>query len=117
MTNAMNPRYFLLQATCAALLATATTGVADEPRLETYQAEDGQAYFALTMPAVPASADGPRDVVVLFDTSASQAGFYRDTAIAALRALPRVARPQRPRATGGSRPWRAANERIARCAR
>ena len=57
---------------------------ADQSRIETYDAEDGQSYFALTVPPIAASDDRPRDVVVLLDTSASQAGFYRDTAVAAL---------------------------------
>ena len=84
MTILKHTRYLLLTAMSAAMCGVCGSATASDAQLENFLAEDGQAYFALTMPPVESSADAPRDVVVLFDTSASQAGFYRDTAIAAL---------------------------------
>lgn len=56
--------------------------------LETYHAPDGSNYFALSlMPQQAIPAAEARDVVILFDTSASQSGVYRDKALAALRDL------------------------------
>lgn len=69
----------------AASVACATMATAIETKLETYQDEAGQTFFTLTAPAIEANAGSPRDVVILLDTSASQAGFYRDTALAAMR--------------------------------
>ncbi len=83
MINSMSSRCWLM-AVCASLAMAGQLAVADEARLETYKAEDGQSYFTLTMPPSGDRSSGPRDVVVLFDTSASQAGMFRDTAIAAL---------------------------------
>ena len=56
--------------------------------MRVYRDADGEAYFSLSVgPAVQSSdANAPRDVVVLFDTSASQGGMYRETALAALDA-------------------------------
>src|SRR5215213_5220291 len=60
---------------------------ADSARLAAYR-QDGQTSYALSL-----SADMPKkevdavDVVVLFDTSASQQGAYRETAIESLKAL------------------------------
>ncbi len=57
-------------------------------RLDTYVQPDGTGYFALILPAV---ADLPRatghDIVVLFDTSASQVGDSRERGLQALRTL------------------------------
>lgn len=72
--------------TAAISVATAAVVSAADARLETYQHEDGQTYFALTTPAIEASEATPRDVVIVLDTSASQAGVYRDTALAAVQA-------------------------------
>ncbi len=56
--------------------------------LETYQAPDGTDYFALSlMPQQAIPLAESRDIVILFDTSASQSGVYRDKALAALRDL------------------------------
>ena len=53
-------------------------------RLDAY-AKDGDGYFALSLsPTMARPAAKPRDVVILFDTSASQMGQYRDKALAAL---------------------------------
>jgi uncharacterized protein with von Willebrand factor type A (vWA) domain len=63
--------------------------------LNTYQREDGQTFFALslTLPA-DAATSRPSDIVILFDTSASQAGAYRETALAAVEACLAKLRPQ-----------------------
>ncbi len=56
--------------------------------LETYQSPDGSDYFALSlMPQQAIPLAESRDIVILFDTSASQSGVYRDKALAALRDL------------------------------
>ena len=48
---------------------------------------DGGSHFVLRLaPTVPRPVAKPRDVVILFDTSASQMGPYRDKALAALDA-------------------------------
>lgn len=84
MTMMMN-RSLLLTAMMAVSVGLAPRVMADEAQLATFGQEGGDTYYALTMPPVAATDSGPRDVVVLFDTSASQAGFYRDTAVAALK--------------------------------
>ncbi len=54
--------------------------------METFSAPDGSDYFALSMkPEGIAPAAGPRDIVVLFNTSASQTGEYRAKSMEALR--------------------------------
>ncbi|HEV3344726.1 MAG TPA: VWA domain-containing protein, partial [Pirellulales bacterium] len=56
--------------------------------VETYARADGQTYFALKLsPHLPQPKTRPSDVVVLFDTSASQVGAYRAKALDALRAM------------------------------
>lgn len=55
--------------------------------MRVFQHADGQRYYALSLSAdLPVTTSEPRDVVLLFDTSASQTGMYRDTALAALDA-------------------------------
>lgn len=57
-------------------------------RLHAYTKADGRDYFAACLtPNVAVKADGGTDVVVLFDTSASQCGEYRDKAFEALDAM------------------------------
>jgi hypothetical protein len=85
-----------VRATCLFALSVAFSGasaVAAEPGksnadLATFQRDDGQTYFALSLtpPADVVQAHEPHDVVILFDTSASQVGAYRDTALAAVEA-------------------------------
>ena len=54
--------------------------------MDTFASPDGVNSFALSMkPSVSAPAAGPRDIVVLFNTSASQTGEYRDKAIETLK--------------------------------
>jgi hypothetical protein len=56
--------------------------------LETFTKPDGQSYFALKLsPQVAPPAASPHDVVILFDTSASQVGGYRVKGLAVLRSL------------------------------
>ncbi|HWB14424.1 MAG TPA: VWA domain-containing protein, partial [Pirellulales bacterium] len=56
--------------------------------LETFTKPDGQAYFALKLsPQVSQPANRPHDVVILFDTSASQVGPYRVKGLGVLRSL------------------------------
>ena len=63
-------------------------GPADAARLATYQKPSGEIYFALSVQAkLPDSAATPRDVVVLFDTSASQTATFREDGLVALRTL------------------------------
>jgi hypothetical protein len=78
-------------ATCAlvlALVGASAAAAVPEPSLDVYQSADGTPYFALSLaPNVALADQGPRDVVVLFDTSASQTGLVREAAQAALRSL------------------------------
>jgi hypothetical protein len=73
-----------------ATLTTAAIAAGDEAvgRLATYEKAPGESYFALSvMPKVAAQPATAKEVVVLFDTSASQAGTFRDDALVALDAL------------------------------
>jgi Mg-chelatase subunit ChlD len=57
-------------------------------RLATFDTSSGETYFALSLAPQAASVTAEaRDVVVLFDTSASQTGKYRTDALEALRTL------------------------------
>ncbi len=67
---------------------TLAESVIPEPSVQSYVAADGTTYFAVKLaPNAAVPAGGPRDVVVLFDTSASQAGRIRAQAFEALNAL------------------------------
>jgi len=84
--------FWLLAFATAVGLAVGLTGGAraaepDGAVLETFAAPDGTTYFALTLQADPAASAPARDVVVLFDTSASQAGRFRQKALQALEGL------------------------------
>ncbi len=60
----------------------------ESARLATYENAAGETYFAASL--VPKQGSDPQqtnEVVVLFDTSASQAGVFRDDALAALRGM------------------------------
>lgn len=55
---------------------------------------DGGTYFSMSVsPDASMTVDGAREVVVLFDTSASQTSLYRETALASLDALVGSLRP------------------------
>ncbi|MDX1964803.1 MAG: VWA domain-containing protein [Pirellulales bacterium] len=79
----------LAPTTSAAPTASAASAVAlPGSQLESYTAADGKAYFALSLqPQTIVPPADAHDVVVLFDTSASQSGVYRDKALAALEQL------------------------------
>lgn len=72
----------------SSLMAATPDGSSPEAaRLATYDKADGDTYFVLSLvPKVRAGDADPRDVVIVFDTSASQTGVYRDDGLAALRA-------------------------------
>ncbi len=60
----------------------------DAAHLEVYTKPDGASYFALSlMPQTPLPASPTSDVVILFDTSASQMGAYREKGLQALSGL------------------------------
>ncbi|HVX12825.1 MAG TPA: hypothetical protein VHC22_16705 [Pirellulales bacterium] len=88
-------RPWLLALVCAHMGVVQMTFAADDksaPKrgavLDTYAKPDGAAYFALKLsPEVVQPKNRPNDVVVLFDTSASQIGGYRTKALGALRAM------------------------------
>ncbi|HUY88384.1 MAG TPA: hypothetical protein VMV10_06595 [Pirellulales bacterium] len=57
-------------------------------KLETFVKADGEGFFALSLsPNLAQPPSPPRQLAVIFDTSASQTGAYRETALAALEAL------------------------------
>ncbi len=62
--------------------------LSDSARLDTYIKPDGSGYFALSLsPSVSLPTAAANETVVLFDTSASQVGVFRDRALTALRAF------------------------------
>jgi hypothetical protein len=71
--------------------AAGAQGTAPAARMETFTAVDGREFFALAvMPGAeqkPAAAAAGSDLVVLFDTSASQVNQFRDKALDALQFL------------------------------
>ena len=57
-------------------------------RLATYRTAAGETYFALSLVARPSLTVAPsRDIVVVFDTSASQTGLYREDGLNALNGM------------------------------
>ncbi|HEX3600008.1 MAG TPA: hypothetical protein VHU84_07680 [Lacipirellulaceae bacterium] len=87
--------------TAFALLAIALSARAVETQqptaeLSTYANDDGQNFFALSLmpPSHAAQQSQPRDIVILFDTSASQIGVYRDAALSALDSCLQKLSPQ-----------------------
>lgn len=65
-----------------------------ESKCLTYSKPDGESFFALTMNLkVERADDSPRQVVVLFDTSASQTGFAREKSLEVLEAMLALLRP------------------------
>src|ERR1700722_16696508 len=91
---AMSKPFYLLAAlttfvlmTADARAAVATTEVT-EPHFDSYLTSDGTPYFALSLaPNVPLGEASGHDVVILFDTSASQTSVFRDRALEALSVL------------------------------
>ena len=78
-------------AMAVAFLATGTMGAEPGPeaaRLDSFTHADGANYFALSLtPGDDVPATAASDVVVMFDTSATQTGQYRADALAALKAM------------------------------
>ncbi len=57
-------------------------------QMQTYVTGDGEAVFALALtPSIPEPPRQPHDVAILFDTSASQTGTFRQKGLAALDSL------------------------------
>ncbi|WP_197531434.1 VWA domain-containing protein [Posidoniimonas corsicana] len=81
-------RHSLVIALAAALLPAAAQAGQVGP-VGVYQHESGDTYFSMSLSAdfgaEPAQAG--RNIAVLFDTSASQTGMYRTTALSALKAM------------------------------
>ncbi len=82
--------YFVRRACAVALmllLAPATWAAEQRAtaELKTYQRDGGETFFALSLtPPVKMAKSQSADVIIVFDTSASQTGAYRETAFAAL---------------------------------
>ena len=73
----------------AAMLAVTAWGAGpggEAARLDSFSGPDGTNYFALSLKPAALPASGPRDVVVLVSTAASQIGDYRSDSLAAARA-------------------------------
>ena len=84
----------LLAALAILVLAASGSGAAvavpeiTEPHLDTYVTSDGTPYFALSVaPNIALPPTAAHNVVILFDTSASQASVFRDRALATLTTL------------------------------
>ena len=60
---------------------------ADAPKVATYQQAAGPRYFAMSVSLDERPAAAPSEVVVLVDTSASQAAAYRDDSLATAKAI------------------------------
>ena len=59
-----------------------------EPRIDSYMTTDGTGYFAVSLtPNVTVPQSNTHDVVILFDTSASQSSVFRDKSLETLAAL------------------------------
>lgn len=70
-----------------AKLSTVKLGT-EAARLATFDDGSGDVHFALSLtPQVAPDASQKNDVVILFDTSASQSGLYRDDAVEAMNAM------------------------------
>jgi hypothetical protein len=83
-----HPLWKQLITSLAVLLAASLTQTssAEQARLATFD-HNGETYFALSLKADLRQDVGPSDVVVLFDTSASQTGVYRDDALGCLQTM------------------------------
>ncbi|MEX0978600.1 MAG: VWA domain-containing protein, partial [Pirellulales bacterium] len=78
----------LLVAALVPRLVSAAEAPLPEPRLDAYVTTDQTPYFALSLsPNAAVAQGGPRDVVIVFDTSASQTGVFREKALEALAVL------------------------------
>jgi hypothetical protein len=89
-------RWSMVLAAVALVTVSEATAFAAAPAKPTAEAsrvfsykQDGATYFALSLlpPSGAAPAAAPSDIVVLFDTSASQTGDYRDKGLSVLRGM------------------------------
>lgn len=80
-------------AIAAALALVATTQAAESARLSAFRQGDQTSYAVSLAPEMANKEVDGVDVVVLFDTSASQQGAYRETALEALKTLAAGLRP------------------------
>ena len=78
-----------LASVAAMVLAGAggTEGYGQSANISFWTGPDGNSYFALAMKAPTAQLNAPRDILVLFDTSATQAGQFKQAGWDALNAL------------------------------
>ena len=73
---------------CSAVTASTPSRRLQKARLDCFVHPDGSSYFALSVqPPAAVAAAGPRDVVILVSTSASQGGEYRTQSFQALDSL------------------------------
>src|SRR4051812_7223148 len=81
-----------------ALAASSLAAEANKPSAElgTYSRDGGKTFYALSLtpPSTARAQDQSRDVVIVFNTAASQAGPYRETALAAVEACIAKLHPQ-----------------------
>ena len=88
----MSRRSTLLLLMSCVTLGYATTALSAPPneraRLATFDTATGESYFALSLtPQLDLPPAKATEIVVLFDTSASQTGLYREDAMSALRSM------------------------------
>ena len=76
------------QLICLALVTATEATNANEAKLSTFDKPNGEIIFALSLsPSEQLEPAEGHDIVILFDTSASQTGLYRDDAVAALETV------------------------------
>lgn len=85
---ARNQALALLLAASSSVAWTNVALSSDAARLSTYQNESGNTAFALSlMPNVQVKKTGAADILIMVDTSASQAGVFREDSFNALQAM------------------------------
>jgi hypothetical protein len=78
----------ILVAVLSAVTTLNAQSAPEKARLDCFVHPDGSSYFALSVqPPAALAAAGPRDVVILVSTSASQMGEYRTESLQALQSL------------------------------
>ncbi len=85
-------RFLLVPCAVLAMASSATISAGEKStkaaHMATYADSKGDSYFALSLsPNVRVAPAAAHDVLVLFDTSASQTGLYRDDAISSLKSM------------------------------
>src|SRR5262245_30035740 len=85
----------VLTLSCICIASSSQAASPASAELGTYSRDGKQTYFALSLtPPATANQEQSRDVVMVFNTAASQTGAYRDTALAALDACISKLHPQ-----------------------